>query len=177
MTAPLTIEQVPSADLGADRMDEVRRLCDAAYGEATGPYFEAIGAGVHLLGLREGELVSHLMWVTRWLEPEGTRPLKAAYVEQVATRPAEQGRGYATRLLEALAPRLSDFELGALCPATDGLYLRVGWRYWRGPLFVRQEGSRIPTPDERVMILDLPRTPALNLDGPLSVEWRPGEVW
>jgi aminoglycoside 2'-N-acetyltransferase I len=135
MTPPLTIEQVPSADLGADRMDEVRRLCDAAYSEASGPYFEAIGAGVHLLGLREGELVSHLMWVTRWLE------------------------------------------LGALCPATDGLYLRVGWRYWRGPLFVRQEGSLISTPEERVMILDLPRTPVLNLDAPLSVAWRPGDVW
>jgi aminoglycoside 2'-N-acetyltransferase I len=177
MTPTLTIKQVPSADLGANRMDEVRRLCDVAYGEASGPYFEAIGAGVHLLGLREGELVSHLMWVTRWLEPEGSRPLKAAYVEQVATRPTEQGRGYATSLLEALAPRLSDFELGALCPATDGVYLRVGWRYWRGPLFVRQEGSLIPTPEERVMILVLPWTPVLNLDAPLSVEWRPGDVW
>jgi aminoglycoside 2'-N-acetyltransferase I len=177
VTPPLAIEQVRTADLGSERMAEILHLCDAAYGEATEPYFEAIGAGVHLLGLRDAELVSHLMWVTRQLEPEGIAPLDTAYVELVATLPAEQGRGYATQLLRALPARLADFDLAALCPATDGLYLRAGWRFWRGPLSVRKEGARIRTPEERVMFLTLPRTPLLNLDAPLSVEWRPGEVW
>ena len=35
-----------------------------------------------------------------------------------------------------------------------------------------------PTPDETVMILRLPRTPPdLDLDAPLSAEWRRGELW
>jgi hypothetical protein len=36
----------------------------------------------------------------------------------------------------------------------------------------------LPTPDEQVMVLRLPRTPAgLSLDAPLSAEWREGEFW
>jgi len=177
MQSTLVIDHASSADLSAERTAAVRRLCDAAYGTPTQPFFEAIGPGHHLLGIRDGVLVSHLMWVTRRLEPEGLSPLDTAYVELVATLPAGQRRGYATQILRALPPRLAGFELAALCPATEGLYRRTGWRFWRGPLFVRRGHDLIPTPDERVMILPLPRTPALNLDAPLSVEWRPGEVW
>ncbi len=49
-------------------------------------------------------------------------------VECFATNPVEQRHGYASRLLEALPPRLADFELAALCPATEGLYQRLEWR-------------------------------------------------
>ena len=33
------------------------------------------------------------------------------------------------------------------------------------------------TPDDRVMVKLLPETPPLNLDDPLSAEWRAGELW
>jgi len=177
MTASLAIEQVHSSDLSAEGAAAVCRLCDAAYGCPTQTVFTELGAGEHLLGFRAGILLSHLMWVRRWLQPDGQPPLRTAYVEMVATHPAEQGQRYATRLLEHLVPYLIDYELAALCPATEGLYRRLGWRFWRGPLFVRKQGRLIPTPEERVMILPVPRTPPLSLDVPLSVEWRPGEVW
>jgi aminoglycoside 2'-N-acetyltransferase I len=157
--------------------EAVRRLCDAAYGTATQPYFASLGPGEHLLGMHGGQLVSHLMWVTRWLEPHGHRPLKTAYVEMVATTPPAQRQGHATALLQYFVPLVGDYELAALCPATDGLYRRLGWRWWRGPLSARRDGQVVPTPEERVMIMPLPLTPALDLDVPLSVEWRPGEVW
>ncbi|MBI4503763.1 MAG: GNAT family N-acetyltransferase [Gemmatimonadetes bacterium] len=155
----------------------IRRLCDAAYGTPTEPYFAAIGPGEHLLGRLDGALVSHLMWVTRWLQPEGSAPLRTAYVEMVATAPAERRHGYATALLAALPPLLQDYDLAALCPATEQLYHRMGWCFWRGPLSTRKDHELVSTPEERVMILPLSRTPTLNLDLPLSVEWRPGEVW
>ena len=157
--------------------EAVRRLCDAAYGTTTQPYFASLGPGEHLLGMHGGQLVSHLMWVTRWLEPHGHRPLKTAYVEMVATTPHAQRQGHATALLQYFVPLVGDCELAALCPATDGLYRRLGWRWWRGPLSARRDGHVVLTPEERVMIMPLPLTPALDLDVPLSVEWRPGEVW
>jgi len=80
-------------------------------------------------------------------------------------------------LLEHAVPLLRDLELAALCPATEALYARLGWRLWRGPLFARRDGSMMPTREERVMVLRLPRTPALDFDLPLSVEWRSGEIW
>jgi hypothetical protein len=117
------------------------------------------------------------MWVTRWLQAGDGPLLKTAYVELVATAPAMQRRGYATSLLRYFPSQVIEFDLAALSPAPDALYTRVGWRFWRGPLAVRTAQGLVPTPEEEVMVLHLPRTPELDLELPLSVEWRPGEVW
>jgi aminoglycoside 2'-N-acetyltransferase I len=103
----------------------------------------------------------------------------AAYIELVATDPASQGNGYASMLLRALVSKLTKHDIAGLSPSAESFYARLGWELWRGPLFVRTEAGIESSPeDEEVMILRLPRTPAhLDLDAPLSVEWRPGEVW
>lgn len=124
-----------------------------------------------------GTLVSHLMWVTRWLQPSDARLLKTAYVEMVATAPEAQRRGHATALLNRIPSLVDDYDVAALAPATEGLYARLGWQFWRGPLFTRQGAELVSTPDERVMLLLLKQTPPLDFDASLSVEWRPGEVW
>jgi GNAT superfamily N-acetyltransferase len=156
---------------------EIRHLCDAAYATKTRPFFDALGPGEHLLGRRGKTLVTHLMWVTRWLQPHDHPPLRTAYVEMVATAPAEQRKGFASALLKAFPPLVQDYDLAALSPATEQLYARQGWRLWHGPLAVRTTGGLQPTPEDRVMILPLTKTPSLDLSAPLSVEWRPGEVW
>jgi len=177
MSAALTIQRIATADVPPTTRTALLALCDAAYREPIEPYLEAIGHGEHLLGMQGGVLVSHLMWVTRWLQPDGMPPLKTAYVELVATAPDAQDRGYATQLLEAFPNLVRDHAVAALSPATDGLYSRLGWRYWRGPLAVRHEDGLVPTPDDRIMILHLPRTPEMDDTRTLSVEWRSGEVW
>jgi aminoglycoside 2'-N-acetyltransferase I len=177
LSISFTIEHARSTALTPAVAAAVRTLCDAAYGTATASYFESLGAGEHLLGWRDGALVSHLMWVTRWLQADGHAALRTAYVEMVATAPAARRRGYASALLERLVSLVGDFELAALCPATAGFYTRLGWQFWRGPLSTRRHGRLVPTRQERVMIRRLPLTPALDLDLPLSVEWRAGEVW
>jgi predicted acetyltransferase len=155
----------------------VLALCHSAYRETIEPYLEAMGPGEHLLGVRENLLVSHLMWVTRWLQPAGMHPLRTAYVELVATAPESQRQGYATQLLTTFPSLVRDHDLAALSPAADRLYARLGWRYWRGPLAVRHEGRLVPAPEERVMVFHLPRTPVLDDTQTLSVDWRPGEAW
>jgi len=177
MPSALAIEHLRSTELTPALAAAVLNVCDAAYETSTAPFFESLGAGDHLLGIRDGVVVSHLMWITRWLQPAGRQPLRTAYVEMVATEPAMQRQGFATALLEKFATLVDDFELAALCPATEGLYARLGWRFWHGPLSARRAGTIVPTPGERVMILPLPLTPALDSEQPLSIEWRAGEVW
>jgi GNAT superfamily N-acetyltransferase len=172
-----TIERVAGRDLRAETRTALLAVCEAAYGEPMRAYLEDIGPGEHLLGLEDGMPVSHLMWVTRCLEPEGMAQLRTAYVELVATAPDARGRGYATRLLESVPGLVGDYDLAALSPATERLYTRLGWRYWRGPLSIRSDSGLVPTPDEQIMYLRLPRTPPLDDTQPLSAEWRPGEVW
>lgn len=174
----LRIERVTTPGLTPAVFADIIELCDQAFAESTGPYFAAIGAGEHLLAWRDQILVSHLMWVTRWLQPAGFRPLRTAYLEMVATARDFQHQGLATRLVEQIPSLAADFEVAALSPATESVYQRLGWKYWRGPLSARRGGDLTRSPDDRVMLLPLSQTPSdLDWDSGLSIEWRAGEVW
>ena len=131
-----------------------------------------------MLATVEGAVVSHALWVTRWLAPGGRAPLRTAYVEAVATDPLHERRGFASAVMRTLVSRVATFQLAALSPSDRGrtLYRRLGWT-WIGPLSIRRGADVIETPEESVMIYRLPGTPPLNLAEPLSGEWRPGELW
>jgi len=177
-------------------------------GENLDPLWAAYAADFHAIGWTQDLPVSYAMVVTRWLQAGEGPLLRTAYVELAATLPEFQGRGYATALMQRLAAAIAaaGYDLAALCPADTQLYQHLGWEYWRGPLFIRRPpdgwpagawpanrvtdrdtdtaadtsaaAELLPTPEERVMILRLPPTPPLNLDLPLSAEWRPGgELW
>jgi len=173
----LHIEIVPGAQLRAAQRAALYRLLERAYEEGLEPLYRELVDPVHVMASSGDELVGHAMWVTRWLQP-GTMPaLRTAYIEGVATAPQLERRGIATAVMRELQAQLDDYELGGLSPATQSLYLRLGWQMWRGPLAIRTEQGLLPTPDEELMILRLPRTPALDLDDPMTAEWRPGELW
>jgi len=173
----LSIERVRTGHLAPRTFEQVRALCDEAYEEDVARYFVDIGPGVHLLGWHGPALVSHLMWVDRVLHVEAREPLRSAYVELVATRKRDQRHRYATLLMERLALEIQAYDIGALSPSDTTLYQRLGWERWRGALSVRAASGVVATPDEEVMVLRLPGSPALDLDASLAVDWRPGEVW
>jgi aminoglycoside 2'-N-acetyltransferase I len=173
----LRIEIVQADRLAPDLLASIHDLCNRAYEEDLEYLFSTFKDASHVLGFLDTRLVSHAMWVTRWLQPGDGPLLRTAYVEMVATEPGFERRGFATAVMQRLASAIADFELGGLCPAEPALYAKLGWVFWRGPLSIRTPDGLVPTTEERVMILRLPKTPALDLDLPLSGEWREGEVW
>lgn len=176
----MEIEVTDSEALDVATRDEILTLCQVAYEEELTGYLDDIGPGTHWLGRVDGALTCHLLVVTRWIRLDDGPPLRTAYVELVATHPAAQRRGYATQLMRDMQGTLGDFELGALSPSDEAfaLYEGLGWEWWRGPLVVREGERRVPSPDEVLMVLRLPRTPpTLDVGATLSIEWRPGEVW
>lgn len=166
-----------SSDLSSAEREAILAVCNAAYEEDIGLIWDLFPDAMHVLGYLEETLVSHALWVTRWLEVGEGPLLRTAYVELVATAPAHQGRGFATAVMQRLQAAVADYDLAALCPAVPEWYARLGWETWRGPLAIRTNEGLLLTPDELVMVLRLPNTPPLDLDAPLSAEWRPGEVW
>ncbi len=178
MTPELSLQMVRGQDLSAKQKSEIIDLCARAYEEDYEPLFRTFTGANHILARLEGALVSHALWVTRWLQPQGLPLLRTAYVEAVATEEACRGRGYATQVMQRVAGEIAAFDLGGLSPAETTLYTRLGWEFWRGPLSIRILQGLKPTPAERVMILRLPGTPpSIDLDAPLSAEWREGELW
>ena len=56
-------------------------------------------------------------------------------------------------------------------------YARLGWERWRGPTAMRADDGLVPTPDDTVMILRTPTTPALDTAALLIADYRAGQPW
>jgi aminoglycoside 2'-N-acetyltransferase I len=178
MNSNLSIKIVSNSDLTHREISEILALCSNAFEEDYAPYLETFENPHHITAHLDGQLVSHALWITRWLQIGSGALLHSAYVEGVATDARFRSRGFASAVMERLAKEIEDFEIGGLSPAETSLYSRLGWEYWRGPLFHRKDGVLIRDPaDEGLMILRLPKTPMLDVTQPISVEWREMEVW
>lgn len=171
------MEIKPGGTLTPNQVDEVVSLCSQAFGEPYGPYLQFFQNSSHILGRFNGLLVSHALWITRWLQVNGSPFMKTAYVEAVATDKAHRRKGYASAVLTFLMDNIQEYDIGCLSPAETTLYERLGWEYWLGSLYARKEEQMLLVPDETVMIFRTAKTPNLDLHAPLSIEWREGEVW
>jgi aminoglycoside 2'-N-acetyltransferase I len=185
--ASRVVRVVESEGLDPDEVRAIRALLDAAFDDedpeerfAESDWQHALG-GVHVVVTdAEGTIVSHAAVVPRELHA-GDIALRTGYVEAVATRPDRQGEGFGTVAMRRVNEIIRDgYDLGGLGTGAHHFYERLGWRTWRGPSFVRTPAGPVATPEDDgyVLILATPRTPPdLDVDGPISCEWRPGDVW
>jgi aminoglycoside 2'-N-acetyltransferase I len=178
----VSVREVPSPELTREEFDVLRDLFvevwpDERFDEHD--WDHALG-GRHFIVEYEGTIAAHASVVRRGIEAGGV-PLDTGYVEAVATRPQLQRRGFGTQVMRAASRHIRDrFALGALDTSSHGFYERVGWERWRGPTSVRAADGLRRTADEDgcVMVLRTPRTPpSLDLDAPISCDWRDGDVW
>jgi aminoglycoside 2'-N-acetyltransferase I len=177
------LRRVATDGLSAAEVDAIRDLLWASYPPGDEAFTEedwehAIG-GMHFLMELDGRIVAHASVVERELHVAG-RPVRAGYVEAVATEPTHQGRGLGTRVMRDVSSYVRDrFELGALGTGSHRFYERLGWQTWRGPSSVRTEEGTVATPDEDgyILVLPTPTSPALDFTAPISCAWRPGDAW
>jgi len=179
MSESISVTSARTEDLNAATRASIIQVCVAAHQEDDFNHlFTYISAGgIHAFAYRAQELVSHAVVTTRWLQPEGLPILRTAYVDAVATLPAYQGQGIGSRVMRQLVSLLDDFEIACLETDRVSFYARLGWEEWRGPLAGRTATELLPTPDQKgIMILRLARTPPLDIDGSLTIEYD-GRIW
>jgi aminoglycoside 2'-N-acetyltransferase I len=179
MRESIIVTSARTEELNAETRASIIHVCRTAHQEDdfTRLFSYIPSGGIHVLAYREQELVSHAVATTRWLQPEGLPLLRTAYIDAVATLPAYQGQGIASALMRHLATVIADFEIACLETDRVSFYARLGWEVWRGPLAGRRATELLPTPDQKgIMILRLARTPALDLDSLLVIEYD-GRIW
>ena len=142
----LSIEIKPGAALTPQEQEAIAKLFRAAFEEDYRPFQEVFIDPTHILGKVGGRLVSHALWITRWLELQGQPQMRTAYVEAVATDQAYRKNGFASVVMQQLATQIQGYELGALSPADTSLYARLDGssgkvRYWGARM---GNGSRSP---------------------------------
>lgn len=181
MNDSLTIRTERTANLDAATRADVIRVCIAAHqkDEFQGLFEFLPPGGLHILGYLRDELVSHAVVTTRWMQYENLPLLRTAYVDAVATLPSCQRKGFGSTVMQHFTTVIPDYEIGGLETSDQRrFYARLGWEEWRGTLAGRGDEGLVPTPDQiGVMILRLPRTPALNLDGLLTIECQSSRIW
>lgn len=179
MSESIMVTSARTEDLNAETRAAIIHVCRTAHQEDDFIHlFSYIpSGGIHVLAYREHELVGHAVATTRWLQPEGFPLLRTAYIDAVATLPAYQGQGIGSTLMRHLATVIADFEIACLETERVSFYARLGWEEWRGPLAGRRATELLPTPDQKgIMILRLPRTPPLDVESLLVVEYD-GRIW
>ena len=179
----MAVRRVPTDRLTKADIVRLRELLWSAFppgdeGFSEDDWQHALG-GVHFFVEVAGEVVSHASVVERELQM-ADQPIRTGYVEAVATAPRFQRRGYGSSVMHEVNAHIREaFELGALGTGEHGFYERLGWQAWRGPTLVRTDAGPRRTPDEDgfILVLPTPTSPPLDLDAPLSCDWRPGDVW
>ena len=175
----LALRTLRTRELDEEQRAAVVRLCLDAHGEED---FRNLFSylppdGLHVLGHVGAELVGHAVVTTRRLRHGDLPPLRTAYVDAVATSPAHQGQGIGSAVMRHLAAAVADYDVACLETERVAFYERLGWEEWRGPLAGLTDEGVVPTPDQTgIMILRLPRTPALDPDGPLTID-ADGRIW
>lgn len=178
MENELDISVVKQQDISESEYTEIQALCSDAYCQDFQPFLETFHDSVYVLGHYKGKLVSLGIWEARWLQYPGLPPWRTAYVEVLATYERYRGRGFATVVMRRLAEEIKDFDIGSLTTGLFDFYTRLGWKLWRGPLFIRKADGIMSTPKIKgFMVLQLPKTPDIDLGMPLSVEWRKSDLW
>jgi aminoglycoside 2'-N-acetyltransferase I len=175
-----TVHQAATEALSPPVRRDIRALLDAAFeGDFSDHDWGHALGGLHVWVTGPDGVVSHGSVVARTLVCRG-EVLRAGYVEAVATAAAHRRQGHGAAVMRRLGEHIqATWPLGALSTGTPAFYETVGWVRWRGPTFVAAPAGRMRTPgdDGGIMILRTPRSPALDLDGDVTCDWRPGDVW
>jgi aminoglycoside 2'-N-acetyltransferase I len=182
MTGVPSVRVAHTADLDAATRAAIGALLhDAFAGDLDDHDVEHAFGGLHALAQdADGALVGHASLVQRRLL-HGGRALRAGYVEGVAVRADHRRGGIGAALMAPLERAIrTAYEVGAL-GATDvaiPFYAGRGWQRWRGEARALTPAGVVRTPDDEgaVYVLAVDGTP-LDLDAPLTCDWRDGDVW
>lgn len=166
-----------TARVPAEVLSQARALMALAFNRYEDEDWTHALGGEHAYVIEDGRLIAHGSVVQRHCYL-GERTLRVGYVESVAVHPERQRQGLGAAIMAALEQLAPAYDLLALSSSARGrsLYDGRGWVPWRGTLHVLGPAGVQHLPDEEGHVLVL-GADGLDLDAPLTCDWRAGDVW
>ncbi|WP_309227919.1 MULTISPECIES: GNAT family N-acetyltransferase [unclassified Mycolicibacterium] len=174
---------VQPSDLSQGDSRAAEALVRSAFGDSFRAHDWLHGVdGVHVLVTDDGVLLAHAAVVTRTLS-HADDVFDTGYVEGVAVRTDQQGRGLGRLLMDHTESIIrASHDIGALNAVESAatFYAGRGWQPWDGPTQADTPSGVVDTydTDDRIFLLptDSPaRGFAQSL--PLICDWRVGDLW
>ena len=100
MGEELTLKVQKNSDLSEEELENIITLCSNVFHEDYRPYMKDFIDGTHILGYYEDTLVSHVLWLNRWVRIDKTPLLRTAFLDAVAVD--EKYRKRASEITEAI---------------------------------------------------------------------------
>ena len=176
----IDVRTAHTSELEPATLAAARALLERVFeGEFADEDWEHALGGIHALVWEDGEIVAHASVIQRRLL-HGGRALRAGYVEGVGVRADQRRRGCGAAVMAPVERAIRGaYDLGALGATDEAIrfYEGRGWRRWEGPSSALTPGGVVRTPDEDGAIFVLPGEVPLDLAGPLTCDWRDGDVW
>ncbi|MFI7672919.1 GNAT family N-acetyltransferase [Actinophytocola sp. NPDC049390] len=168
-----------TADLSPADRTALRELLDAAFdGDFSDEDWDHTLGGAHALAWSGEVLVGHAAVVQRRFV-HGGRALRTGYVEGVAVRADHRRLGIGAAVMAPVERIIrAAYDLGALSSSEIGVpfYEARGWQRWQGETWSLTPAGRERTADDDDSVYVLPVT-AIDRTGPLTCDWRDGDVW
>jgi len=170
-------------ELSSETRGGILELCSLAFGSPFDELFDFVGpSGVHvMLNDDSGDLSSHCVVTERtfWIGEHG--PMRAGYIDAVATRPTKQGLGYGRAVMaeSCLVCKSMGMDIMGLSTFIPEWYGSMGWKEWNGELGLRNGSdiSQTSDLDGVVMVYGLAESYTLDLSQRLIASWRPNGGW
>ncbi|KAA0114404.1 GNAT family N-acetyltransferase [Mycolicibacterium sp. P9-22] len=172
-----------SGELTQQDLDTAEALVRGAFGESFRAHDWLHGVeGVHVLVTEDDALLAHASVVTRTLR-YGSEAFVTGYVEGVAVRAGQRGRGLGRLVMDhAEAIIRAQHQLGALNAVESAapFYAGRGWEPWCGLTQADTPEGVVDTydPADRIYVLPTVSTGhRLGESTPLICDWRVGDLW
>jgi aminoglycoside 2'-N-acetyltransferase I len=128
----LEIQVKACRELSRDEYTEILALCTQAFERDYSPFLKMFPNPTHILGRYHHKLVTHVLWITRWLQIESSPLLRTAYIEALATDLDYRNQGFASEVMKRAVEEAQDYDIATLSTGSHGFYERLGWRIWGG---------------------------------------------
>ncbi|MBO0681027.1 GNAT family N-acetyltransferase [Mycolicibacterium sp. S2-37] len=173
---------IEAGDLTSAQHRAAESLVRQAFGAHFRPHDWVHGVdGVHVVVCDDADVVAHASVVPRLLR-QGDTELDTGYVEAVAVRADQRGRGLGRVVMDQAEQIIrTRHQIGGLnaVETACAFYAARGWRPWTGPTAANGPAGVIDTydPADRIFVLPGAGTAPMDPAVALVCDWRVGDLW